>query len=160
MPKNKLQDTDPEFNKLVALSAWQRVFEAELTMAKFAIDFALLAIRSALLTNAGALAAFLGWLSSNKNSEKFAGTIVLHLGWGLFLAMVAAGFAYLSQIAFSQIYKSYKKTQEPPFYKLTDESNNARAIGNVFRGLTALALLGSYILLFAAGYVFYTHLSN
>jgi hypothetical protein len=116
---------------------WLFQIRTKLLMFKVIIDFALLAIRSLIIVNGGAIVgvvSFTGNLWSRDNSAAKAAAQALGptLGWfiaGLSCALLTAGISYMSQVAFAEM-----KSQKP-----------AQVAGNVLRVIAMLAAIASLV---------------
>lgn len=149
-----------ELNRLVALQTWDKHHEMCGENFKSIISFAQLAIRTSTITNAAALAAFLGFITQPFGAGVPVGYIALSFALGLFFATISAGTAYTSQIFFGIYYGKTKMNFKHPYIEESDAAKQAESKGMCFQISSIILIIMSYICTVVGGSLFYYYFKS
>jgi ABC-type Na+ efflux pump permease subunit len=137
--------------------AYDRVVKAMEVHAKQIEAFSIAAMRAPALASAGGIAATLGFYSANYSrlaaASESIGTLRVILFWfflAAFLAVLAPGAAYFSQLLYQDSLSRETYEAESEFTVETAASKRSKQIGDIFRWLTVL-ITASSIVCFAIG---------
>ncbi|AXS41093.1 hypothetical protein [Breoghania sp. L-A4] len=148
-------NTDPNLNPILepapnpdfelAKEAW-RTHEIERSDAFKGADYGMMALRTATFMNAGAFAGIIAFASNNSDTIAEHGGLLLFIllvnGIGLFLATVASGSAYMSQMFNYKACLGAQKSAVAPYVRFPDEARRRRFLGRgSFFQLAAIALI-------------------
>jgi purine-cytosine permease-like protein len=137
--------------------AHDRVTKAMEVHARQVDAFSVAAMRAPALASAGGIAATLGFYSANysrlaESPERLVtlGDILFWFFLATFLAVLAPGAAYFSQISYMDSLNKQSYDTESEFTSETPSSKRSEHIGNFFRWLT-VAITSLSIICFAIG---------
>jgi len=157
-------NTDPDAQKAYeenlrhARTAHAREDAARETVTRAIESFSIAAMRAPGLAAAGGVAAVLGFFSANyerlKDNVTDLNAILFWMFGALLLVVVAPGAAYFSQIFFGQSSASKRYDWEHPYVHSTKMSTVWKWIGEFFRALAVLLVVGSYTALIMGGWQF------
>ncbi len=159
-----MTETREEFDDRIkrARAAHEKQQEGHKTHAAQIQTFGSDAMKAPAIVGLGGIVALLGFysanfdrLSRNTAAMQSFGDMLFWLFASLLMTVAAPGFAYLSQIAYTQALNDERFDFDEPFVHETTKSKRYRRLGDVFRWAAVVLVILSIIGLAIAGVLFF-----